>query len=745
MTQALAISGQSSIVTPPSSIEGWLPVPAVARLLGITDSAVRKACGAGRMAATMTDSGWMIDPACRAELRIATHTETCLHAVSLADSDLSHLSARQRQQVHERMTMIEKYISWESDKPIGDTLGHVQNLFCDAWTAAHPQNKVCAPTLRKYIRKYRRGGIAGLVDRRADNGRNNTMSPEAGEFILGLYAQQQREHLPKIHELAVAMAARNGWIVPGLKAVQEWIRKRDRKLILCGRDPKRFRDRCTPHILRDATKIAAMQLIVGDHHQFDILWPRRVYIDGKAGKPGRCEWKWFRPWLSAWLDFRSWHLYSHSIAFDSPDGDRVMGSFLQGVLEHGQPDHLYLDNGKDYRMQRFAGGRKRPAKDGEQIVARRHVEPILTMLGIGVTWATPYNAKAKIIEPWFGIVEERFGKSFETYVGNKPDRRPERMKKMMNRSGDYAARFFAPETLERLATLTDKYDQERRDALCLESFSSLFDQWITADYSLRKSPAAGACGLSAREAFLSLRAKDFSVRRPDESTLAVMLMPSMAVSVSQNGVWVKPFGCYYWSGNLESLRCNGQRSKITYRFNPSDSSKVYIFDAADKFLDVATPYVGMGMHPLASVYGTEADKQKLSDAIYLQRSCAKNTRRQVRELQSKAQRMLGASASAADELGLLDKAVAPDAALPTLRIVPALTAAAQAGADVEERRAKSEERKMASDFFLTGTDGPAADGRHHPTTALDLIAGLEELCDRNPESEHDSDPESNPD
>ena len=115
---------------------------------------------------------------------------------------------------------------------------------------------------------------------------------------------------------------------------------------------------------------------------------------------------------------------SWGLRFESPAGNQVMSVFCRGVERHGSPERLYLDNGKDFRMRRFAGGRSRPAAQGERIVEPAAVEPMLEMLGVEVTWALPYNAKAKIVEPFFRILSERFDKTFETYLGSKPERRP---------------------------------------------------------------------------------------------------------------------------------------------------------------------------------------------------------------------------------------------------------------------------------------------------------------------------------
>ncbi len=714
---------QSDSPTAPTAdeLDGWLSVEEAARSLRKSHRTVQVMCGDGRLAAkrvsTPAGAAWRIDPTCRAELRIAAG-DTVAPALTLAGADLAGLPGKHREILHQRVQMIEAYLAYMDDKPLGWTIARCQKAFVEGWVAgcgADGDDTTLAPrSLRRHIAAYRSGGMAGLIDRRARNGRGSTICAELKEIILGLYARQERPTVAYIYELATAIARREGWEIPSMRAVQLWISKSDRKLLDAGRDPKRHRDRDVPHIVRDWTHVAAMECIVGDHHQFDFFWPRLVWDNRR----GRCVWKWFRPWLSGWLDARSWYMYSHSIAFDSPDGDRVMGSFLKGVMAHGAPGLVYLDNGKDYRMYRFAGGRAKPSRKGDKVVAQRHVEPILEMFGVGVTWAIPYNARAKIIEPYFKIVEARFGRRFETYCGNKPERRPERIKKISGKAEMFAGRLFPEATLAKLAGLAEKGDQSQRDELCLTPLRGLFGEWLTGEYHLRKSPAKAAAGLTPAEAFVQFRAADFQARKPAEQDLALLLMPAKSVTVRQNGVWVAHFGCFYWSDDLEDRRCNGRGMRVTYRFNPDDPSRIYVFDGTtDRFLAVAAPYIGYGLHPLAT-HGT-ADAARVSDAIALQRRIGRDQRGAVRTAHKRAAAALAetgltAQRQAADDLGLLAEPTATvETPAAVLKLAGELSRATAAGSD---HQAAAVRRRSAEEFLAdaeipaaTGTDDRSAD------------------------------------
>jgi transposase InsO family protein len=289
-----------------------------------------------------------------------------------------------------------------------------------------------------------------------------------------------------------------------------------------------FRDRCIPDIGRDWSLVPAMGLWVGDHRQFDAFVPCPVErFDRKLGRTVT-EWAWRRPWITAYIDALTWKCVARRIRFEDPDDNQVMITFVAGVSEHGKPSHLYLDNGKDFRARRFAGGR---AESRRKLFDEAAVQPMLELLGIPVTWATPYNARAKIIEPWFRLVSERFDRVFDTYAGNRQDRKPERLKALRHKAGEYAANGFT-----------------------LASFTQVFDRWMTEDYELRECPVAASKPLTVAEAFVRLRDPAFLAARPTDQDLALLLLPSQAVVVGKQGIYVPAFGRHYWSDELEGRR-----------------------------------------------------------------------------------------------------------------------------------------------------------------------------------------------
>ena len=674
----------------PEPPDGWLPASQAAVAMGITARAVGRRCSTGelpgRLCAGVYGPTWHVNAALVPALRIARGD---VGTPVEAGGELAGLSREQRRRVYERFEAIRDYHADRASR--GDLAANVNEFtsaWCEAWRI-RTGRAVSRASILRWSAAVKDRGIAGLVDRRG-GAKRAEWSPEAMEFVVEQYCDESRPHARVCWERAASLAASQGWAMPSLRTTRRWIQQHvDAKLIAAGRDPKRFRDRCLPDIRRDWSLVPAMGLWVADHRQIDVFVPCPETRKDKDGHVVQA-WAWRRPWLTMFLDARSWVPVGWDLRFEAPDSQQVMSVFCRAVIEHGKPGHAYLDNGKDFRAKRFAGGRpgRREAPDMTTF------QPMLEMLGIPVTWATPYNAKAKIIEPWFRIMSEWFDRAFPTYCGNRQDRKPERLKALAHKAGEFAEKGFGLDAVKRALTT-----------------------WITNDYGLRECPVAASKPRSAIEAFRELRAEDFRAVRPPAQDLALLLMPSKPVVVGKNGIHVAAFGRSYWSDELEDRRCcsgRDTRRKIIYRYRDGDASQVYVFDArTGKFLAIATPYLGDGLHPLAPPATPEADA--VSEAIALQRRLARDTRGLLRDAKKQHHELLlAAQCGGARVAGRLASPCEPPPLPPViLTLTPELSRAAEAGRQATDRRRDEQQRYSAAAFFgaATGTDDELEDRR----------------------------------
>ncbi len=733
---------------------GCVSVAEAARVLGCDGRTVQRRCRQGLLPAVRDRRGrWWIRADGVPALRIARGEPA---APLLADDPLAGLSARQRAGIVERYRAVRAYEQALAHRPAGMSAELFGRRFVEAWRAVHAAARISVRSLLRWRQKVRRGGIGSLADRRGSAAAPPPWSPEAMEFIVGMYLSENRPNLAVCRDRCLAIAASRGWAVPALRRVQEYVaEKLDPKLIDAGRDPRRFRDRAMPDVLRDWSRVAAMECWVADHRLLDLFVPRRV--DG--------EWRWHRPWLTMYLDARSWMPVAWSLRFESPDANQVMSVFTQGIREHGCPQSLYLDNGKDFRARRFAGGRTkrgsdrrsaggppeadrsggqaRPLNDAaarpfnggacpafpsrydvgtgtpddqrrrrpprkpspRPLVPEDVIAPVLELLRIGVTWALPYNARAKLIEPFFRIMSERFDRTFDTYAGHDERSRPESTARLIARKGSAA--------------------EAAAGGLDLDAVRRALAAWIAEDYALRESPSAASKPRSALAAFRELRAVNFEVRRPTDEDLALLLMPSRPVVVARNGIYVRAHRAYYWADELEGWRCasgRDTRRKVIYKYDDGDASRIWVFDRDGRFLCIARPR--RRAHPLAATSGDARDAEDLGTMIAAQRRIRNALAGRTRELQqSSHEALLAAQAAGARAAGRLEPPPAPaPPAPPVVPLAGEISAAAQAGG--AEPPGQAAAAIGAAEFYAraTGTDDSIGAEAAGPASAIEILA-----------------------
>ncbi|MBE3100347.1 MAG: Mu transposase C-terminal domain-containing protein [Planctomycetes bacterium] len=706
MTSAAAIQPRRAIplAAPPP---GYLSSDRAAAILGYTPRHVARLAAEGRLAAECVDGprgrSWYIDPACRAEFRLATGD---LGPTMVPAGDvLASLTERQREAVYARHSSLQAYLSDASARPAGVSIKRFRAAWIAAWNHAYPAADLSPRTLERHIAAFRRQGISGLVDGRGACGSDQATTPDALDFIKGAYLDQVRPSLRSCWELALALAPSKGWKLASYPTIARRIsHDLDPKVLVAGRNPKLYRDRMDLAITRDWSLVPAMSVWVADHRQLDILVPRQSADTGK--------WSWARPWLTCFLDCRSWYPVAWTISWDSPDANRVMATFIRAVRLYGLPEWLYLDNGKDFRAGRFSGGR-REGGEGGRFVPADAVEPILTALGVDVVWATPYNARAKTIENFFGTqMARQFDKRFATYAGHRSDSRPERIK------GERAAETAAA-------------------GLTIDTVREAFGQWVDEDYALAECPLRASRGFSTLRAFRHLRSADFAVRRPAEETLRMLLLPTKPIAVGRSGLKVRELGRAYWSPELENRRAAGGRrteQKVVVRYDPADPGQVYVFDASGRFLDVAVPWCGDGVHPLVRS-ADAAEQARLTEAIAMQRSSTKAVTAEVRRYRATVEIHapgLRVAREARRGLGRLDTEAAAEMGLdgPVDILIPiaGVDQAAQAAETAARRRRARADHpaSLTAEDVLAARRGLkqfASGAAHRGVDALDLLVG----------------------
>jgi hypothetical protein len=153
-----------------------------------------------------------------------------------------------------------------------------------------------------------------------------------------------------------------------------------------------------------------------------------------------------RRWVCPVFDLSSRAVFGFHIA-DRPSARGVTLAYLNGIgsaewksepglemlrgMQRSRDDmqaFVHFDNGKDYRAQSVEGHEVKISgfdlETGLVAVLETYKIGLAAEVGIKVRHAKPFNAKAKIVEPWFRYAAGRWEEGLPGYKGNKPGNNP---------------------------------------------------------------------------------------------------------------------------------------------------------------------------------------------------------------------------------------------------------------------------------------------------------------------------------
>ena len=258
--------------------------------------------------------------------------------------------------------------------------------------------------------------IVNLIDTRGGDTRS-TGDPSAWQFFKDIFLDPKQPSMKLCWKRTKEAAQEEGWKWCTYSALKRQIdAKIDPQTQAYYRAPKLYQSRFEPYSKMDPEAWPAGVVWIGDHCQLD-LWVR---YGGTI----------IRPWLTAWMDWRSRKIVGWVLS-PSPNSGTILAALRSGILDAtsaGGPDIVYIDNGKDYDGFVFHGQTKQQRR--ERVLGREYADDpefkgLYGMLDIEVIHAMPYNAKAKgRLERWFGTMHRQFDVSKATYAGRSPEHRP---------------------------------------------------------------------------------------------------------------------------------------------------------------------------------------------------------------------------------------------------------------------------------------------------------------------------------
>ncbi len=431
-----------------------------------------------------------------------------------------------------------------------------------AYREANPDDKVSLKSYYRNKKKYDEQGIAGLLPKYGNRKGSSKTEDENYKLFEALYLKESRPSATSCWYIVRGEAYKNGQDVKDFPDYRTFLYRLERENTAShiyfsryGEDAwyKKYAD----YADRDKSDIAAGSCWVGDHRILDV-WC-------KNSETGNI----FRPWVTAWFDFKSNKWISCYLHEEAPNSDHIFQSFKWGIERYGRPESIYIDNGKDYRSKDFAGGRAHTVE-----VDEHKARSLVNFMGINVYFSLPYNAQSKNIERGF----KEFINNYEThllgYTGARPKERPADTDAMLKKG----------------------------EAIDFVEFEGLFERFVFNVMNKKASNGKELKGKSPDELFYAEHTK-IAVR--PEALRLLCMRTSQPRQIKRNGVKDSKIGKHYYAEWMVGYK----GVKVYLRRDIKAYQEAWVFHAeTDEFLGTAQM-----SERIAGLANTDVEKHQLRE------------------------------------------------------------------------------------------------------------------------------------
>ena len=577
----------------PPSEPIWITVREAATLLGVSVTAINKACRSGRFKITQADGNGGKQNRIELKSLIDSRPEADRHAIwqrwldsqqkleciDTAPPTIPAVSAevvppapvaksRSRRQGLPAISQDEYEALWATFelKPSGVkkkselALAAISEFFrlrqigasvTEASAAIDDQFGIDSTTLWRWRKRIDGHDHAHWLPLLAPDwkGRNKRadISEAAWDYILARYLNTSKTKLSVIYKLALKESESRAWVLPSIKTVQRMVDELPTWMKTAGREGQEAVARAYPAQRRDYTTLKLHELWESDGRKADVFcrWP-----DGSVG----------RPVIVIWREVRT-RMVLGVRGFKNTCAAVVVLAFRQALERSGAtPLRALMDNGREYASKVVTGGQKTRYRFK---ISETEPPGVMTLIGTEAQWATPYHGQAKPVE------------SFWRYIAEHVDQLPEFQ-------GAYVGR----------NTVEKPEDCSPNKAIPLEAYGAKLAEAIET-FNQRPHRGRGMNGKSPFELYEAL-SREAVVRRPTAAHLRMLLLgvkvlrlDSRDASVSFN---LDGFGAVrYWTERLADL----PRSKpYNVYYDPeSPAQPVAIYDGERYICDA--PPIGL--------------------------------------------------------------------------------------------------------------------------------------------------------
>ena len=346
------------------------------------------------------------------------------------------------------------------------------------------------------------------------------------------------------------------------------------KWTLAREGMKALKDKVEPYILRDISKLKVGQVLVADGHTLNFQVKNPF-----TGKPCRAT-------LIGFLDWKSGGLVGYDIMLEECT-QNIASALRNAILNMKKiPDYVYQDNGRAFKSRFF---------NGDKNFNELGFTGIYEKLGIKPVYATPYNAKAKVIERFFLEFQESFEKLMPSYIGTSIEHKPA----YLNRN----------EKLHK-----EIHEQKMGWVPTIEQALILVNEWVKFKHS---QPCPNDRTKTIQEMLDSIPKQKII-----ESELDDLMMAQEVKHIGRNGI-------RFLKSDYFNDALYGIREKAVIKYNLSDLSYIKVYSTKGEFLCRADRVTGT--HPLAYHMGDVKDIEDYKYKITKQKHLRNKTIKAIKE------------------------------------------------------------------------------------------------------------------
>lgn len=400
-----------------------------------------------------------------------------------------------------------------------------------------------------------------LIDKRGGNRKSNP-DPAAIQRFKELYMHRNQRSLRHCYRRVREESRERKWRCWSSEAAcRRWVEATlAEQDVIKARVPDDYKIYLRPFTEQDPEGFSAGECWVGDNMQFDVI----VRVKTHKG-----EYRYVRPVLTAWVDWRTRRVMAWSIA-EIPNSTTILAALRHGLMDLNLitlPAHVWIDNGKDFCHRMFHGQTKRQRRED---VALSVDEPmsggILGALQITPHFSIPFNPNGKSrCERWFDSVHQHFDKCYPTYCGGVHEDRPEYLNDLIKR--DVAVPDY-------------------------EDFVAHFAQHVRGYNASAEHDKPDMAGYSP-DRFLSERCMARRVLADPAALDELLMRHHEPKTVGRNGISIQIAGRTFTYGQCEhalvkfKAKHKKDRPPVWVSYDPHDTGYLRVYDEQMRFVCVA--------------------------------------------------------------------------------------------------------------------------------------------------------------